>query len=281
MLRFFSPYQARLKILFLVFAVSFVISKVQAQSFDKEFGARSKGMGNANVANLDEWAIFNNVAGISAIEKGSVAFGYDRFFNVDGFDKVALAAVQPIKFGSLGLAAHRFGDEIYSEHLVSGAFANKIGFVRLGVRVNYFQMRVEEFGTSSAVLIDFGGIVELNPELSFGAYISNLTASKLNDESNSRLPVMMKLGFSYHPGDKIRLNADLYKDINYEPEFRVGLEYEIVKNVFIRTGLNTIPFKAFFGGGLKFGRFKIDYSIASTEFLGVSHQASVGVRYQK
>ena len=32
------------------------------------------GMGNANTVNLDEWAIFNNVAGISALENRLMMF---------------------------------------------------------------------------------------------------------------------------------------------------------------------------------------------------------------
>lgn len=252
-----------------------------AQSFDLDFGARSKGIGNANTTLHDAWAIFNNVAGISGVDKGKVVFRYDRYFNLDGFDKVGVAVIQPIGIGSLGLSALSLRDDLYSEKIISGAFANKIGFVQLGLRANYYQMRIDEFGTSTAIFIDFGGVVELKPELSFGAYISNLTASKLNNSEQTRLPVVMKIGVSYEPTKDILLVIDLVKDVDYDPIVRIGLEYKIVKDIHLRTGINTDPFKAYFGGGVSIGRFKVDNAVTSHEFLGMSHQLGVGFKYQK
>jgi hypothetical protein len=245
-----------------------------------DFGARSEGMGHANTTLSDEWSLLNNVGGISGLEKGSVFFGYNRFFDIEGFDKVAVGVIQPFSFGSVGLSAFRFGDQLYSEQMLSAAFGNKIGFVRLGFRASYYQMRIDEFGTSSAFQFDLGGIVELIPSISFGAYISNFTTSKLNNVDQSKLPVIMKVGISYRPTEDIILNLDIHKDVDFDPEVRGGLEYRIIEKVFIRTGLNSKPFKAYFGGGLSFGRFKFDYAVTSHEYLGISHQASVSFAYQ-
>lgn len=256
------------------------LSPLAAQSLDFDFGARSESMGNANTTITDEWSLFNNVGGISGLEKGAVFFGYNRFFDIEGFDKVALGVVQPIGVGSLGLSAVRFGDALYSEQMLSTAFGNKIGFVRLGFRASYYQLRIDEFGTSSAFLFDLGGIVELIPSVSFGAYISNFTASTLNNIDQSKLPVTMQIGISYLPTEDIILNLDVHKDVDFDAEIRAGLEYRIIEKVFVRTGINSNPFRAYFGGGLKFGKFKLDYAVTSHQFLGMSHQASVTFAYQ-
>jgi hypothetical protein len=252
-----------------------------AQISNYDFGARSQGIANANASVADEWAIFNNVGGISGVEKGTVFFGYDRYFDIEGFDKVAVGVIQPIKYGSLGISANRFGDDLYSEQMVSGAFGNKIGFVRLGLRANYFQMRIDEFGSSSVMFFDMGGIVELIPTISFGAYVSNFTVARLNNEDRTKLPVIMKIGLSYTPTEDIMFNIDLYKDVEFDPLLKAGLEYKIIDKVFLRTGMNTKPFKVFFGGGILLGRFAIDYAVTSHQFLGMSHQASVSFNYQK
>lgn len=255
--------------------------KVYGQLADYEFGAKSKGVGNANTSIADQWAIFNNVAGISGPEQGAVFFGYDRYFDIEGFDKVAAGIVQPVRFGSFGVSILRFGDDLYNEQIVSGAFGNKIGFVRLGFRANYYQMRIEDFGIASTLFFDIGGIVEMLPTLAFGAYISNFTASSLNDAKKTTLPVSMKLGISYTPTDEIMLNVDLYKDVEYKPVIKAGLEYKIADKLFVRTGLNSAPFKVFFGGGVCLGKFVVDYAVTSHTFLGMSHQASVSFNYQK
>ena len=146
-----------------------------AQTSLTNFGARLKGIGNSNATLADEWAVFNNVGGISGVSKGTVFFGYDRYSEVAGFDQVAAGAVHPFGFGHVGVTLQRFGDQLYSEQVVSGAYGNKVGFVRLGLKVNYYQMRIDDFGTAGTIYFD--GIVELIPELSFGAFISSFTLS--------------------------------------------------------------------------------------------------------
>jgi len=252
-----------------------------AQTINYDFGARSKGMGHSNTVMVDEWAIFNNVAGISGVENGSVVFGYDRFFRIEGFNRVGAAVIQPFNFGTIGASAFRFGDELLSEQIFSTAFSNKIGFVRLGARANYYQIRIEESGTASAFYLDFGGIVELIPDLIFGAFISNLTVSKLSNPERTKLPVVMKIGISYQPTDEITFNVDVQKDVEFDPLFKIGLEYRILSKICLRTGINTNPFQAFFGAGLVLNRFKIDYAVGSQQLLGMSHQASVTFKYQK
>ncbi len=279
MLRFSEPKILLCSVSLLTSLLS--VFNATGQLLSSEFGARSQGMGNANTTLRDEWAIFNNAGGIAGVESGGVFFGYDRFFDIEGFDKVAAGWIHPIRHGNIGVSVQRFGDELYSEQIVSGVYGNKIGFVSLGIRANYFQMRIEDFGTANAVLFDFGGIVEMIPELTFGAYISNFTASALNNQEQTPLPVSMKIGLSYSPTSEIILNIDLYKEIEFDPMVRAGLEYKISEKVFVRTGVNSNPWKYYFGGGVELSRFKIDYAVASHQFLGISHQASVSFKYQK
>ena len=259
---------------------NFIPFYIFSQTIQIDMGARSKGIGNSNSNIADEWSIFNNVGGLSGVENGLVFFGYDRYFGIDGFDKIAAGAIHPFKFGNVGVSVYRFGDELYNEQVVSAAFGNKVGFVRLGFKANYYQMSIDEFGTTGSLFFDFGGIVELIPKLSFGAFISNFTLSKLNNSEKTRLPVIMKAGLSYKPAKEVSLNLDLYKNVDYKPIVKAGIEYIIVKKFFLRTGINTNPFKSFFGAGLHLNRFKIDYAICTHEFLGSSHQATVSYNYQ-
>lgn len=271
-----------MKVIATILLVFFLKAEIlYSQTTDYNIGARSKGVGNSNSNIADEWSIFNNVGGISGVENGTVFFGYDRYYGINGFNKVAVGAIQPIKWGNIGLSAVRFGDDLYNEQIASAAFGNKIGFVRLGLRVNYFQMRIADFGTAGAMFFDIGGIVELIPKLTFAAYISNFTLSELNNTEKTKLPVVMKAGISYKPIDALSLFFDIYKDVEYDPVFKAGIEYIVIQKVYLRTGLNTNPFKSFFGLGVDLGRFNLGYAVSTHEFLGTSHQASVSFTYQK
>jgi hypothetical protein len=265
----------------LLMAVCFLLFSFStlAQNVYYDVGSRSAGMGNSNTTIADEWSIFNNVAGISGVENGMVFFGYNRFFEIDGFDNVSAGVIHPFKFGNVGFSLFRFGDNLYSEQIASAAFGNKIGFVRLGGRINYYQMRIDEFGTSGSLFFDIGGIVELIPKLSFGAFISNFTISKLNNSENTKMPVIMKVGLSYKPKRNVSLNMDILKDIDFESNVKLGIEYMIVDKVYLRTGLNANPFKGFFGAGILLDRFQLDYAIGTHQFLGSSHQCTVSYNY--
>ena len=147
------------------------------------------------------------------MRNGVVFFGYDKNQNIEGFDKVAAGVTQPFNFGNLGIAAFKFGDELYSEQSLSVAYGNKIGFVTLGFKANYYQLRIDEIVSAGSVSFDLGGVVERLPKLNFGAYISNFTLSKLDNPERSELPVVMKLGMVYKPIDELRLYFDLHKDV--------------------------------------------------------------------
>jgi len=123
--------------------------------------------------------------------------------------------------------------------------------------------------------------VELAPQWSFGATISNFTASSLNDLDMAAMPVVMKVGISYMPNEKVTLLADLVKDVEFDPEIRAGMEYWINQKLAIRTGINSQPFSGFAGLGLKLKQLEIDYVVCSHQFLGFNHQFSVTFQYQK
>lgn len=264
----------------ILFLSNFISVFLYSQSIQIEMGSRSEGLGNSNSNLADEWSIFNNVGGISGVENGVVFFGYKRYFEIEGFDQIAVGVIQPSKIGNFGVSVYKFGDELYNEQIASAAFGNKIGFVRLGFRANYYQISIEDFGTVGTFFFDFGGIVELFPKLSFGAYISNFTLSKLENSEKTLLPVFMKTGFSYKPTKSLSLNLDLYKDVDFDPIVKAGIEYIIVKKFYLRTGINANPYKSFFGAGFHLKRFRIDYAISTHQFLGNSHQASISFNYQ-
>ena len=123
--------------------------------------------------------------------------------------------------------------------------------------------------------------MELIPTLSFAAFLSNFTAASLDNAEETALPVLMKVGLSYSPVEKLHVNFDVCKDVLGKPNVKAGIEYLLGKVLYLRTGLNSNPFKGFFGAGLKLNRFNIDYGINSHELLGPSHQATISFIYFK
>ncbi|MEM7297940.1 MAG: hypothetical protein AAF391_06705, partial [Bacteroidota bacterium] len=94
-------------------------------------------------------------------------------------------------------------------------------------------------------------------------------------------PPVMKGGFSYRPTEELMLNVEVEKDLDFDEVFKAGLEYQIIKKVFIRTGISTEPFLSAFGVGFHPKNLKFDYAFSNDSRLGNVHELSVSYSLKK
>lgn len=247
---------------------------VYAQSVFTGLGARSEGMGNAAVALHDVWSIFHNAAGLAWINQPAGIFSYGATPALEGADRFGSALLMPVSTGAAGISVFRFGDLLYSESLVSAAYANRLGLAGLGARLNYLQYRAEGFGTRGVVTFDLGGIAEFTPQLRIGARIQNLNRPVLNNDGD-RAPVTMQTGVSFTPTDKLVVVTELFKDLDHPTTWKAGLEYAIHPRVFVRTGFNLKPNATFYGAGFIIRKIQFDYSLQYNINLRMIHQGSI------
>jgi len=205
----------KVKIYFHVLA-AIIAQAASAQSTTTLIGARAAGLGYASAVTEDEWSLFNNVGGLARVNQLNASFAYEARPALIGANRMAASVSAPSKVGTLAVGIFRFGDDVYSEHLVSFGIGNQIGNTSLGAKVNYTQYRVESFGNTSAMSFDFGGITRITSQLSIGAYITNLTQSKLAGTDGERIPTKLVLGVGFKPSDKIFVATELEKDLDYQ-----------------------------------------------------------------
>lgn len=242
-------------------------------------GARANGMGYASSSVFDTWGVFNNIAGIATVEYTSAAFTYDLRPALIGGNRTAAAFALPTDFGVAGLGVYRFGDNLYNEHIVSAGFSNRFGLASLGVQVNYIQYQAEGFGSKGVVSLNFGGIAELTPQISVGAYITNINQPSIHD--HEKLPTKLVAGISFKPTEKVFIITEIEKDLEYDPVWKVGFEYLFHQKFCARTGYNINPNTAYFGLGFKTKKFIIDYALQYNTTLNMSHQASITYQFIK
>lgn len=247
---------------------------LNAQSTSTLMGARAAGLGYTSAVLDDEWSLFNNVGGLGKVKQQNANFAYEARPALVASNRMAASFLANTKIGTLGGGIFRFGDDVYSEHLVSLGYGNQIGNTSLGAKVNYIQYRAENFGTHTAFSLDFGGITSITKEITVGAYITNLTQSKLIGTDGERLPTKLVAGVGFKPTDKVFLATEIEKDIDYQSTWKTGLEYNFYKKMFFRTGFNLNPNATFFGIGLHKKNLKVDYAIRFGQLIGTAHQLS-------
>lgn len=250
-----------------------------AQSISTQIGARANGIGYATAALPDSWSLFNNPASSAQLKQASAGCTYDLRSSLTGANRAAAIINIPFSIGVTSVGAYRFGDDLYNEQIVSAGFANKFGLASLGLQVNYIQYTATGFGNKGVATVNLGGIAELTPQLSIGAYIVNVNQPTLSGDE--KLPTRLVAGIALKPSDKIFIAAEINKDLDFDAVWKIGIEYNFHKKFAARTGYNLNPNTGFFGLGFKTRRLVLDYAVQYNVLLRLSHQASVAYQFAK
>ena len=240
-------------------------------------GARAMAIGNNAVTLTDAWAVLNNPAGLANLKNTEAIASYQTIFDFAPFNTATVGVVFPLHFGVAGLGITRFGDHIFNTQTLHLGFGHQVGMMQLGARINYSQYHIEGFGNTGIVTTDVGGIAQLSPEVSFGAYISNLSQSKISDETQERTSTAIVLGLSYQPVEILTITVTGEKELELAPGLRLGLEYQIVKNVTVRSGFSPKTKSHSFGAGIQLKKVTIDYGMRTNRNIGQTH--SFGLTY--
>ena len=239
------------------------------------------GLGYASACLSDEWAIFNNPAGLAKVKQTTAGFSYDAMPTFKSFNRMAALITVPSPAFTTAVGAFRFGDALYNEQFLSAGIANKLGLASLGLRFNYIQYHAEGFGTYTALTVSFGGIAELTKTLHIGAHITNINQPVINKQTGEKIPTIMTLGMALIPSEKIFLTSEVEKDLDHKMQWKAGLEYKALKKFTVRTGVNLNPEAAFLGFGWRGKKFIIDYGIKYNPNFGTNHQATVVYPFTK
>lgn len=238
-------------------------------------GARNAAIGGASLTLGDQWSLFNNIGALALSRNNIVFTSYQNRFNLSEFQIVGAGYVHTIHKVVAGLGVFRFGDELFSEQRVNLAVSHKLDRVSLGAGVDYLQYNVSTVGTKSALLIEFGGVAEITDQVWFGAHVFNINQAELSFTEREKLPVVMKAGISFRPSAELMINLETEKDLDFDEVFHLGLEYQLIETVYLRTGFNTSPFNGAFGLGFYPKQFQFDYSFSEDANLGSIHEISV------
>ena len=244
-------------------------------------GGRSAGLAYASSTLHDEWSLFNNVGGLAKVNQPSASFAYEARVGLIGANRMAAVIAAPVKMGVAAFGLFRFGDDLYNEQVITLGYSNQFGMAFLGLKVNYIQYHAEGFGTHHAVSLNFGGLAQLTPQITVGAYIVNLNQPKLSTIDNERLPTKLLAGIAFQPNGKLLLLTEIEKDLEYDPTIKGGMEYAVYKKVNFRTGFNLHPNAVFFGLGFLIRKLKIDYALQYNNTLSAAHHASVVYRLER
>jgi len=265
------------KILLLIFLTTIIISDTDASNDIFPTGGKSTAMAGASVTNRDIWSAFNNQAGLASIRNVSAGLIYENKFLLKELGSKAGVFALPVSTGTFALSFSQFGFNLYNENKIGLAYAMPLGRnFTAGVQLDYLLTQLaEDYGHKGLFTFEIGLMAKLSEKMYMGAQIYNPARVKLTDYVEERIPSYISFGMTYIFSKSVNLVAEAEKDINYKPVFRMGVEYEFVKNVYVRTGLASNPSLFSFGFGVNVKKFKIDFGSSRHNALGYSPAISL------
>jgi hypothetical protein len=246
-------------------------------------GARSGAMANASVTLSDVWSAHQNQAGLAWLKNPEASIYSEMKYLNKATSLNAVAFAMPTKQGVFALSVNRFGYSQYNESKVGLAFAKTFGEkFSLGAQFDYLNTYVgDNNGSKSGITMEIGFQAKVTNALTIGGHLYNPTRTKLAAYNNERVPTIFKLGIQYTFSDNVLAVAEIEKDIYNKPLVKLGVEYRIIKSIYVRGGVSTNPVKSSFGVGAYYKSFKFDFSSSFHQQLGYSPAINISYVFNK
>jgi hypothetical protein len=262
-------------IAWMILILLLVPANILAQTVLLNTGARNEGLAGQSAVPRDEWAMWRNPAGLASIEASAVSFSARQVPVIQVPARSALLAIRT-EAGCLAAGVSAFGDDLYSEHAMSLAFAHRIGVTNVGLRADMFQLRIDGNDIKRTFGVTIGGITAIGSRLLIGAVARNINLPQWT--KGHPLPVVLNGGLFFMPSEIFSVIAEVEKNTDLDPTIKGALEYTLKKKLFVRTGFNLFPNAAFGGIGFRMWRLGFDYAIRWGYLPGYFHVMSVSVR---
>jgi len=236
-------------------------------------GSRETGMGGCSVVNVGLWGVSNNQASLGFMQNAAIGIHYENRYGIAGVGYKAFAAALPTNSGTFGLKINYLGYSNYNDLETGITYGKSFGKrFSVGVALNYLRTYIaHDYGSTGIALAEIGILSEPIDNLFIGAHFYNITRAKYpNTINNETLPSIFKFGAGYNFSDNAFLTAEIDKNINYPMVFRAGIEFSVVKNFVLRTGIATNSTLISLGMGYKTKGLSIDLAFSYHQYLGYS-----------
>ena len=254
-----------------------LLTPVYAWDMLQPSGGRTNSLGKCSVALNDFWSLHNNPAGISLYKDLSFGISYENRFLLKELGYKNVGLLLPLKKGAIGISASQFGYEHYNENVIGFALARNFGpHLKIGLKLDYIFLKFSgDYENFSTPTFELGIQYEINENLNLGAYLFNPIHVKIRSINNLKIPIIMRLGFSYFIKDDFMITSEIEENIEEDFSYRFGIEYECYKRLHIRSGFQLAPEMFTFGIGYDYKWCKIDVSGQMNQELGTSINCSL------
>ena len=244
-------------------------SNIFSQAVRQPIAARYIGLGAYSINHVDAFSFTSNQAALAQIKNSAAGIYAEKRFLLSSTNMYSAIAVLSTKQGNFGLQADYFGYKNYNESQIGLAYARSLGSkLDIGIKFNYYRFRIPAYGNSSAVNFELGAIAHLSEKLHAGIHAYNPVGGKLSKTDNEKLSSIYKFGIGYEASDKFFVSTEIIKEEDQPVNVDVGVQYNFMKQFFVRAGTSTETTNSYVGAGVSWKNFRLDISGSYHQQLG-------------
>lgn len=241
----------------------------RAQVIRQPFSLQYAGLGAYSKNFADIFSATSNQASLTQLKTPGFGVYGERRFMLEELSSYTFIAALPTTSGSFGIQVDYFGSAAYNESQSGLLYARKITKqIDVGAKFNYYAVHIPGYAGLSAINFEGGAIFHLTDKLHTGFHIYNPAGSKLGKSGKEKLASVYKFGTGYDASEMVFVSAEIVKQQDRQTGVNAGLQYNIHKNILIRTGISTLTGNSYVSIGLQLSFARVDVNTAYHPQLG-------------
>ncbi|MDQ6844880.1 MAG: hypothetical protein M3Z92_11075 [Bacteroidota bacterium] len=242
-----------------------------AQSLKRPVAGSYIGLGAYSLDHVDAFSFTSNQASLAQIKNMAIGVYGERRFLLAETNMYSAVIALPTKQGNFGFQADYFGFKNYNESQIGIAYARSLGSkLDIGVKFNYYSLRIPGYQNSSAVNFELGAIAHLTDKLHAGIHFYNPIGGTLSKTDNEKLGSIYKFGVGYEASENFLVSAEIVKQEDLPVNVTAGVQYNFAKQFFARVGIASENESPYAGAGISWNDIRLDISAAYHSQLGFS-----------
>jgi hypothetical protein len=243
----------------------------------KGSGGMYSGAGSSGIASEENaFAVIINPAKLAFTKNTVINLSYRNFYLISGLDQISLASQFSLGNIPIGLSIDRFGNKLYSEYTLSAGSAIRLfDSLSIGYNFNIYHLKIKNYNQAATVGFSISALYKVNSSFRTGFIYENISESTLGN-SSERLPINLALAFSFNPISRIELNFDIFKDNQFDFEYRAGLYYAFNDYFKLMAGFRSSVNSYSAGMRINKYNFNLIYAFIWHSELGISNSLGVG-----
>ncbi|MGI8581794.1 MAG: hypothetical protein ACR2KX_06355 [Chitinophagaceae bacterium] len=253
-----------------------------SQAVRQPIAAHYIGVGAYSINHIDVFSFTSNQAALAQIKNAAAGMYGEKRFLLSSINLYSAVAVLPTKQGNFGLQADYFGYKNYNESQIGIAYARNLGSnLDIGIKFNYYGFRIPAYGNSSAINFELGAIAHLSDKLHVGIHAYNPVGGKLSKTDNEKLSSVYKFGIGYEASEKFLVSTEIIKEEDQPVNVDVGVQYNFMKQFFVRAGTSTETTNSYAGAGISWKSFRLDITGGYHPQLGFTPGLLLVINFNK